>query len=477
MEPNIYLSRQRGDEANNILVREFQTCFSGCPNVRRYGSFENVSRPYTPLRDITGSIFEGLVRDSRVRIINESNHFNGDRNYMTERIYREGLRGSQSRFFGSEVSNGNTTYNNRANDIRTFNRSMSMSSPNIDISITSRSGINSRDTIENNSSFMNRSRSFADRIMEQFDLVEREHNRLTERIHRSQSIYEQIQRNGAEIEQIFDNLSHRIQRRHTQRDHSIDYNNQFRNTRSGEPTIECGRNMHINHRFNNRPRFLSMEDIHNRFHNHLMTTEEEDEEEEDCDHEDNDVIEIIQVDDDEISDVMSRRNNDIRSRSLIIGQNEIIIEENEAEESENSGDEQTMYNGYHNQRQHQHRHDQEYGHDHEHEEEYGDGEAGNITIVLNRLRDRISQNQEEISGLPVDIQNALPVSKFNLLKSQNLDDDKKMCLICLDEFKDQQEILWLPCTHCFCRKCIISWFERGTVCPICKDDLLAHFNY
>ncbi|OII72728.1 RING finger domain-containing protein [Cryptosporidium ubiquitum] len=472
MGPNIYPSRQRGDEANHILVREFQTCLSGYPDIRHYGSFENFSRPYTPLRDITGSIFGGLANESRVRMVNEPNHFNRDRNYVVERDHSSSVRNPQSRFFGVEVSNGNTVYNRRINDIRALNRSMSMSSPNIDIGITSGPRISSRETIENNSSFMNRSRSFADRIMEQFDLVEREHNRLTERIHRSQSIYEQIQRNGVEIEQLFDNLSHRIQRRHTtQRENSSGHNVQFRNTRSGGSTIECGRNINVNHRLSNRPRFLSMEDVHNHFHDHLIVNEEgEDNDEQERDNEDNDVIELIQVDDDEISDIMSRRNNDIRSRSLIIGQEQIIIEENDSDESGNSEDEETLYN------ENEHEHNQEYD-DHEYEEVYGNGEAGNITIVLNRLRDRISQNQEDILGLPVDIQNALPVSKFNLSRSQNLDDDKKMCLICLDEFKDQQEILWLPCTHCFCRKCITSWFERGTVCPICKDDLLAHFKY
>lgn len=60
MESNLYVSRQRGDETNHILVREYQTCLSSYPDTRQHGSFENLSRPYTPLRDITGSIFGGL---------------------------------------------------------------------------------------------------------------------------------------------------------------------------------------------------------------------------------------------------------------------------------------------------------------------------------------------------------------------------------------------------------------------------------
>ncbi|TRY52001.1 Ring finger domain containing protein [Cryptosporidium tyzzeri] len=463
MESNLYVSRQRGDEANHILVREYQTCLSGYPDTRLHGSFENLSRPYTPLRDITGSIFGGLVRESRVRSANESNDFNRIRNSMVERLNRESIRGPESRFFGFESNNRNTSYyNSHENDIRAFNRSMSMSSPNLDIDFVSLSRNSYNEAIENNSSFLNRSRSFADRIMEQFDIVEREHNQLAERIHRSQSIYEQIQRNGAEIDQLFDNLSHRMQRRHTQRENSTGNNFQSRNTRYGGSVIDCSRNGHINHRFSNRPRFVSMQDVHNHFRDHLLATEEEHEEEEDYDDQDNDVIEIIQVDDDEISDIISRRNADIRNRSLIITQEEIIMEEsNDPEDSED---------------EHEQNHGHEYDQDLEDEEMHNND--GNITRVLNRLRDRISQNQEEdVSGVPINIQNALPVSKFDLSRSQNLDDDKKICLICLDEFKDQQEILWLPCTHCFCRNCITSWFERGTVCPICKDDLLAHFNY
>lgn len=60
MESNLYVSRQRGDETNHILVREYQTCLSSYPDTRQHGSFENLSRPYAPLRDITGSIFGGL---------------------------------------------------------------------------------------------------------------------------------------------------------------------------------------------------------------------------------------------------------------------------------------------------------------------------------------------------------------------------------------------------------------------------------
>ncbi|KAJ1604914.1 ring finger domain-containing protein [Cryptosporidium canis] len=456
MEHNAFISRQsRGDGVN--FWGGVRTCQFEYPEARYQHSYEHASRPFTPLRDITGSIFGGLVRDSRTRSLQEQSMFSRSRNSMGDGAYRVNPMGQESRFFGQAVGGGGLgvgagvgggaggggiQLNSHINDARAFNRSLSMSSPNISLGFLEEARDRSRESIENNSGFVNRSRSFADRIMEQFDILDRERSMLAERIQRNQMFYEQMRSNDTEMEGIFNSLSGRIQR-HAQRGEGFsERSGQRRPPVGSRPGGECSRNISLNHRFYSRP-----EDLESNARGGSGES---------------DIIEVIQVDDDDLPGFISRRNLDIRNRSLIIAQEEIVLEESEDEGREFGGseDERSPFGDHSGSRRGT-------------QDDY-DEESSDVERLLRRIRGRIAQ--EDTVRVPMEIQNALPVSKFNASRSQNLDDDKKMCLICLDEFKDRQEIVWLPCTHCFCRECITSWFERGTTCPICKDDLLDHFQ-
>ncbi|BFZ58710.1 hypothetical protein PYCC9005_005775 [Savitreella phatthalungensis] len=51
------------------------------------------------------------------------------------------------------------------------------------------------------------------------------------------------------------------------------------------------------------------------------------------------------------------------------------------------------------------------------------------------------------------------------------------CVICLDTFIDDEEVLQLPCHHVYHPDCITKWLvERKRVCPICKSDVVAAFE-
>jgi len=47
----------------------------------------------------------------------------------------------------------------------------------------------------------------------------------------------------------------------------------------------------------------------------------------------------------------------------------------------------------------------------------------------------------------------------------------QQCSICLDNFKPQEILTVLPCSHAFHRSCIVSWFEMKSTCPFCRHDL------
>lgn len=50
------------------------------------------------------------------------------------------------------------------------------------------------------------------------------------------------------------------------------------------------------------------------------------------------------------------------------------------------------------------------------------------------------------------------------------------CSVCLEQFKKNQVISILPCSHKFHYKCMKPWFRKSTCCPLCRMDLKKHFH-
>jgi len=68
-------------------------------------------------------------------------------------------------------------------------------------------------------------------------------------------------------------------------------------------------------------------------------------------------------------------------------------------------------------------------------------------------------------GLPENVIN----SKKSVLKDvSKLDSDKSSCLICLEEFTNNTEIVVFPCLHFFHFLCGKKWLLESKLCPICK---------
>ena len=49
-----------------------------------------------------------------------------------------------------------------------------------------------------------------------------------------------------------------------------------------------------------------------------------------------------------------------------------------------------------------------------------------------------------------------------------LKEDEKECVICLEDYKNEDYFTNLPCAHFFHTKCIVDWLKRTNDCPICK---------
>lgn len=52
-----------------------------------------------------------------------------------------------------------------------------------------------------------------------------------------------------------------------------------------------------------------------------------------------------------------------------------------------------------------------------------------------------------------------------------LSSDSTRCVICLEEFKNRERLVILPCGHGFDERCIVDWFQTSHVCPLCRFEL------
>jgi hypothetical protein len=45
---------------------------------------------------------------------------------------------------------------------------------------------------------------------------------------------------------------------------------------------------------------------------------------------------------------------------------------------------------------------------------------------------------------------------------------EEICSICLDNYRDGQNTITLPCKHIFHSECILKWFDSKSTCPYCR---------
>ena len=78
-------------------------------------------------------------------------------------------------------------------------------------------------------------------------------------------------------------------------------------------------------------------------------------------------------------------------------------------------------------------------------------------------RNWIIDNNNEIN----DILNKLPVVKIEDINK--LKDENKRCVICLEDFQNNDKSIYLPCFHLFHEKCITDWINmKKGFCPLCR---------
>jgi len=87
-----------------------------------------------------------------------------------------------------------------------------------------------------------------------------------------------------------------------------------------------------------------------------------------------------------------------------------------------------------------------------------------------------SMDDEFDEGQPLDddIIQTYPISKIHDINK--LSEDKKRCSICLENYKNGDDSIILPCIHIFHSECIKKWMKKNGVCPICKFKINSNNN-
>lgn len=82
----------------------------------------------------------------------------------------------------------------------------------------------------------------------------------------------------------------------------------------------------------------------------------------------------------------------------------------------------------------------------------------NLTFTNDRKNNKEKTEDKIINMLP----------KIKIEDPEKLDEDKKSCPICLDDFKAGKEVMSLPCMHFYHEGCIKKWLKNNNKCPMCK---------
>ena len=92
----------------------------------------------------------------------------------------------------------------------------------------------------------------------------------------------------------------------------------------------------------------------------------------------------------------------------------------------------------------------------------------NRNYYFNNMTFNVFDNNQEMPQNGVEPSLLRNFSPSKLKDVSNLEDDKKNCIICMEDFKNGDEVIYIPCLHVFHKNCILEWFKIHNDCPICK---------
>ena len=90
--------------------------------------------------------------------------------------------------------------------------------------------------------------------------------------------------------------------------------------------------------------------------------------------------------------------------------------------------------------------------------------------------DADSERDNKQSSNNETIINKLPESKLKDIIINKLNEENKKCLICFDDYVNNDIVTYLPCLHFFHNNCVVKWIKEMPLCPICKLNIKNNLN-
>ena len=90
-----------------------------------------------------------------------------------------------------------------------------------------------------------------------------------------------------------------------------------------------------------------------------------------------------------------------------------------------------------------------------------------IILRLYRLSEQLNRFRENINRISSSSIRKM-LDRTTIRNVSELSDNKRSCLICLEDFKNREKIYSLKCNHIFHIRCLNKWIKRNHKCPICR---------
>lgn len=114
--------------------------------------------------------------------------------------------------------------------------------------------------------------------------------------------------------------------------------------------------------------------------------------------------------------------------------------------------------------------------DEEDSEEYDrdDEMYGDVNVSAMSYNELLERFPMDSHGAKENTIARLPTERFRSVKGRAADDKDNQCCICLERFRDGEEVRRLQCLHIFHTAEIDQWLRQNRECPICRTNVDDH---
>ena len=85
----------------------------------------------------------------------------------------------------------------------------------------------------------------------------------------------------------------------------------------------------------------------------------------------------------------------------------------------------------------------------------------------------LEEDEKKAAQLAVEATKFVSGLRTKKWRRQSIEEGEQ-CAICIEEWKDSEYAVLLPCGHPFHKECLLLWSAHSSLCPICKVDAKAN---